>query len=98
MGSGSTPGYKFSPQRHFYLVAQYFMLSFEHNHTPRCSQEISAAGFILGRTLKSLVVKASLGKQSSLLLSTRSEVESFRHQGFVLPEMESLRVQSFMAS
>ena len=54
--------------------------------------------FYLKSNTSSLVVKASLGKQSSLLLSTRSEVESFRHQGFVLPEIESLRVQSFMAS
>ena len=29
----------FTPKA-FYLVAQFFILSFEHNHTPRCSQEV----------------------------------------------------------
>ena len=31
-------------------------------------------------------------------LATRPEVESFRDQDFVLPEVEGLRVQSFEAS
>ena len=32
--------------------------------------------------------------KSSLLLANKSEVEGFRDEGFVLPEVESLRVQS----
>ena len=31
-------------------------------------------------------------------LATRPEIEGFRDLGFVLPEVESLRVQSFVAS
>ena len=31
-------------------------------------------------------------------LANRPEVESFRHHGFVLPDVESLRVQRFVVS
>ena len=67
-----------------------FFLSFEQNRTPTCSYEVSAAGL---SWLEHFQVQCY--RKSSLLLSYyRSEVEGFRDQGFVLPQVESLRVQS----
>ena len=61
----------------------------EHNRTPRYSYETSAVNSTL-----------SSPNKNSLLdyLATKPEVEGFKDQGVVLPEVESLRVQKFMAS
>ena len=61
----------------------------EHNRTPRCSFGVSAAAWLEQFGVQCLKVNC--------YLATNPKVEGFRDQGFVLPEVESLRVQSFVA-
>ena len=66
--------------------------SLEHNHTPRCSYKVGAAGL---SWLEHFRVQCYTQVKVHCYLATKPEVESFRDQGFVL---ESFRVQSFVAS
>ena len=65
--------------------------NFERNCTPRCSYEVSAAGLPWPEHFR---VQCYTQVKVHRYLATKSEVEGFRDQGFVLPEVESLRVKS----
>ena len=56
-----------------------FQSVFEHDHTPRCSYEVSAAGL---SWLKHFRVQFYMNVKVYCYLATRSEVEGFGDQGF----------------